>query len=144
LPFGKLIRQLGDIRRDPPTQTFQMPKSRRENKGMNVKRRRKPIFFDGIYALIALAVIAWPLWILARYLTSRLGWFAVHPLASQTIGFFVLGWVALVIVSAVIASIRKREEQIEMADWGFVAFVIIITYIAVTLPLAQIYLQNPN
>lgn len=111
---------------------------------MNVKRRRKPIFFDGIYALITLAVIAWPLWVLARYLAHRLGWFTVRPLAGQTIGFFVLGWVALVIVSAVIASIRKREEQIEMADWGFVAFVIIIIYIAVTLPLTQIYLQNPN
>ena len=30
------------------------------------------------------------------------------------------------------------------ADWGFVAFVIIITAIAVTLTLSQIYLQNPG
>ena len=111
---------------------------------MNIKRRRKPIFFDGIYALIALAVIAWPLWVLAKYLIEKSGWFSVHLFASQIIGFLVLGWVALVIISAVIASIQKREEQIGMTDWGFVAFVVIITYIAVTLTLSQIYLQNPR
>jgi hypothetical protein len=117
-----------------------MAKSRRENKDMNVKRRREPEFVDGIYALIALAVIAWPLWMLANYLIDKLGWFGVHLFASQIIGFLILGWVALVIISAVIASIRKRKEQ--LADWGFVAFVIVTTYIAVTLPLTLIYLQN--
>ena len=111
---------------------------------MNVKRRREPEFIDGVYALIALAVIAWGLWILAKYLMDKLGWFSLHPIASHIIGFSVLGWVALVIISAVIASIRKHEEQIGMADWGFVAFVIIITYIAVMIPLTLIYLQNPK
>ena len=67
-------------------------------------KRRGPIFVDGIYALIALAVIAWPLWILAK-----LPWFnSAHPFANQIIGFSILGWLALVIISAVIASIRKR------------------------------------
>jgi hypothetical protein len=100
---------------------------------MNVKRRREPI---------ALAVIAWPLWILAKYLMDKLDWFSLHPLASQIIGFSILGWVALVIISAVIASIRKRKAQVGVADWGFALFVIIITYIAVALTLSQIYLQN--
>jgi hypothetical protein len=39
---------------------------------------------------------------------------------------------------------RQRKEQVGAADWGFVAFVIIITAIAVTLTLSQIYLQNPG
>ena len=116
---------------------------------MNVKRCREPEFVDGIYALIALALIAWPLWILAKYLIEKLGWFSVHPFVGQIIGFLILGWVSLVIVSAVIASIRKRKEQVgafdwRVADWGFAVFVIIITYIAVTLPLSQIYLQHPR
>jgi hypothetical protein len=111
---------------------------------MNAKRWREPIFIDGIYALIALAVIAWPLWILVKYLMGKLGWFSAHLFASKIVGFLILAWLVLVIISAVIASIRKREEQMEMADWGFLAFVIIITYIAVTLPLSQIYLQNPR
>ena len=38
----------------------------------------------------------------------------------------------------------QREEQLGAADWGFVAFVIIITAIAVTLTFTQIYLQNPK
>jgi hypothetical protein len=38
----------------------------------------------------------------------------------------------------------QRKEQVGAADWGFVAFVIIITAIAVTLTLSQIYLQNPG
>ena len=74
---------------------------------MSAKRRRGPIFVDGIYALIALAVIAWPLWILAKYILDNLPWFnSAHPFANQIIGFSILGWLAL--VSAVIASIRKR------------------------------------
>jgi hypothetical protein len=78
---------------------------------------------------------------------DKLGWFSAHPFASEIIGFLILGWVALVSISAVIASIRKRKEQVGtvdwgIADWGFAVFVIIITYIAVTLPLTQIYLQN--
>jgi len=36
-----------------------------------------------------------------------------------------------------------RERKVGAADWGFAAFVIIITAIAVTLTLTQIYLQNP-
>jgi hypothetical protein len=78
---------------------------------MSAKRRREPIFVDGTYALIALAVIAWPLWILVKYLMDKLGWFSVHLFASQIIGFLILVWVVLVIISAVIALIRKREEQ---------------------------------
>jgi hypothetical protein len=116
---------------------------------MSVKRCREPEFVDGIYALIALALIAWPLWILAKYLIDKSDWFRAHPYASQIIGFSILGWVSLVIISAAIASIRKRKEQVGVidwrgADWGFAVFVIIITYIAVTLPLTQIYLQNPR
>ena len=38
---------------------------------------------------------------------------------------------------------RQRNEQVGAADWGFVAFVIIITAIA-NLTLSQIYLQNPG
>jgi hypothetical protein len=38
----------------------------------------------------------------------------------------------------------QRKEQVGAADWGFVAFVIVITAIAVALTLAQIYLQNPK
>ena len=38
----------------------------------------------------------------------------------------------------------QRKEQLGAADWGFVAFVIIITAIAVTLTFTQIYLQNPK
>jgi large-conductance mechanosensitive channel len=83
---------------------------------MNAKRRREPIFVDGIYALIALGVIAWPLWILVKYLMDKLGWFSVHLFASQIIGFLILAWVVLVIIGAMIASIRKREEQMGMAD----------------------------
>jgi hypothetical protein len=118
-----------------------MPKNRRESKGMRVKQRREPIFVDGIYALIVLAVIAGPLWIFAKYLMGKLGWFSVYSLASQTIGFSILGWVVLVIISAVIASIRKRKEQ---ADLGFVIFVIVIAAVALTLTLAPIHLQNPR
>jgi hypothetical protein len=36
------------------------------------------------------------------------------------------------------------KEQAEAPDWGFVAFVIVIFAIAVTLTLTQIYLQNPK
>jgi hypothetical protein len=110
---------------------------------MNVKQRREPIFVDGIYALVVLAVIAGPLWILAKYLMDKLGWFSVHTFARQIVGFSILGWVALVIISAVIASIRKRKERVGAA-LGFVVFVIAITGIAVTLTLSQIYLQNPR
>ena len=37
-----------------------------------------------------------------------------------------------------------RKEQIGSADLAFVAFVIIITAIAVLLTLTQIYIQNPR
>ena len=88
---------------------------------MNAKQRR-PLFVDGIYALIALAVIAGPLWILTKYLMDNLPWFnSLHSFASQIVGFSILGWVALVIISALIALIR-RKEQGEAADWEFVAF----------------------
>ena len=126
-----------------PEPNLSNAQSKRENNGMNVKQRHEPIFLDGIYALVLLAVIAWPLWILAGYLMDKLGWFNVHPFAGQIIGFSILGWVALFIISAVIASIRKRKEQMA-ADLGFVVFVIVITAIAVTLTLSQIYLQNPR
>jgi uncharacterized membrane protein len=120
-----------------------MPKSGRENSGMNAKQRR-PLFVDGIYALIALAVIAGPLWILTKYLMDNLPWFnSLHSFASQIVGFSILGWVALVIISALIALIR-RKEQGEAADWEFVAFVIIITAIPMMLTLTRIYLQNPR
>ena len=38
----------------------------------------------------------------------------------------------------------QRKEQVGAADWWFVVWVIIITAIAVTLTLTQIYLQNPR
>jgi hypothetical protein len=38
----------------------------------------------------------------------------------------------------------QRKEQVGAADWGFVVWVIIITAIALTLTLTQIYLQNPR
>ena len=41
------------------------------------------------------------------------------------------------------ASNPQSKEQVG-ADWGFLAFVLVITAIAVTLPLTQIYLQNPR
>jgi hypothetical protein len=41
-------------------------------------------------------------------------------------------------------SSQQHKEQAGPADWGFVAFVIIITAIALTLTLIQIYLQNPK
>jgi hypothetical protein len=36
------------------------------------------------------------------------------------------------------------KERSGTADWGFVAFIIVISAIAVTLTCAQIYLQNPG
>jgi hypothetical protein len=39
---------------------------------------------------------------------------------------------------------RQPKEQVNTADLGFVAFVVIITVIAVMLTLIQIYLQNPR
>ena len=38
----------------------------------------------------------------------------------------------------------QGKEQAGAADWGFVAFIIIITAIAVALVWTQIYLQNPQ
>jgi len=38
----------------------------------------------------------------------------------------------------------RHEEQVGFADWGFVAFLVVITVIAGTLTLLQIYLQNPK
>ena len=38
----------------------------------------------------------------------------------------------------------QRKEQVGTADLGFVAFVIIITAIAIGLTCAQIYMQNPT
>ena len=37
-----------------------------------------------------------------------------------------------------------RKEQVNAADFTFVAFVVIITAIPVLLTLTQIYLQNPR
>jgi hypothetical protein len=38
----------------------------------------------------------------------------------------------------------QRKEQVNTADWAFVAFVVIITAIPVLLTLSLIYLQNPR
>jgi hypothetical protein len=38
----------------------------------------------------------------------------------------------------------QRKEQVGTADLAFVAYVIIITALAVMLTLTQIYLQNPR
>jgi hypothetical protein len=38
----------------------------------------------------------------------------------------------------------QRKEPLGIADYGFVAFIIIITANAVLLTLIQIYLQNPR
>ena len=38
----------------------------------------------------------------------------------------------------------QRKEQVGAADWGFIAFVIIIFAIAVGLTCVQIYMQNPR
>ena len=38
----------------------------------------------------------------------------------------------------------SKPQHKEKADWGFVAFLIVIFVIAVVLPLTQIYLQNPK
>jgi hypothetical protein len=40
--------------------------------------------------------------------------------------------------------IPPHKEQIDARDWAFVAFVIIITAIAATATLIQIYMQNPR
>ena len=39
---------------------------------------------------------------------------------------------------------QQRKEQVNTADLAFVAFIIIITAIAVLLTCAQIYMQNPR
>jgi len=39
---------------------------------------------------------------------------------------------------------RQHEGQVGGADWAFVAFLVLITAIAATLTLLQIYLQNPQ
>jgi hypothetical protein len=38
----------------------------------------------------------------------------------------------------------QRKEQVGAADWGFIAFVIIIFAIAVGLTCVQIHMQNPR
>jgi len=38
----------------------------------------------------------------------------------------------------------SKPQHKEKADWGFVAFLIVIFVIAVALTLTQIYLQNPK
>jgi hypothetical protein len=38
----------------------------------------------------------------------------------------------------------QHKEQVGMADWAFVAYVIIILAIAVGLTCVQIYMQNPR
>ncbi len=38
----------------------------------------------------------------------------------------------------------QRKEQVGVADLAFVAYVVIITALAVMLTLTQIYLQNPR
>jgi len=43
------------------------------------------------------------------------------------------------------ADLREpRKEQLDAADWSFLAFLVIITVIAAALTLGQIYLQNPR
>ena len=39
---------------------------------------------------------------------------------------------------------RMNKEQVGMADWAFVAYVIIILAIPIVLTCAQIYMQNPR
>ena len=38
----------------------------------------------------------------------------------------------------------QHKEQVGMADWAFVAYVIIILAIPIVLTCAQIYMQNPR
>jgi len=38
----------------------------------------------------------------------------------------------------------QHQEQVGMADWAFVAYVIIILAIPIALTCAQIYMQNPR
>jgi len=38
----------------------------------------------------------------------------------------------------------QHQEQVRMADWAFVAYVIIILAIPIVLTCAQIYMQNPR
>lgn len=38
----------------------------------------------------------------------------------------------------------QHKEQVGPADWGFVAFLILITAVATVLVVMQIYLQNPK
>jgi len=62
----------------------------------------EPVIRDGIYALIIVAVIGWPLLALMRWL------WGVHPIASEIVGFALIGWSTLVIVIAGIATIENR------------------------------------
>lgn len=39
---------------------------------------------------------------------------------------------------------HRNEQESEAPAWGFVAFIILITAIAVAAVLLQIYLQNPR
>jgi hypothetical protein len=66
------------------------------------KQHFEPVFRDGIYALIIVAVIGWPLLALMRWL------WGVHPIASQIVGFALIGWFAVVLVIAGIAAIGNR------------------------------------
>jgi hypothetical protein len=40
---------------------------------------------------------------------DKLGWFSLHPFASQIISFSILAWVTLVIISAAIAALRDHQ-----------------------------------
>ena len=69
---------------------------------MGNKQRFDPIFRDGAYALIIVAVIGCPLLALMRWL------YGIHPIATQIVGFALIGWFAVVIVIAGIAAIGNR------------------------------------
>jgi hypothetical protein len=43
-----------------------------------------------------------------------------------------------------VTSKPQRKEQVGTADLAFVAYIVIITALAVMLTLTQIYLQNPK
>jgi hypothetical protein len=67
--------------------------------------RREPIFGPGIFALIIAAVVAWPSWGLMQWLMPWL--VRDHPVASQTLGYFLLGFSAIVFAIIGIAAVRK-------------------------------------
>jgi hypothetical protein len=64
-------------------------------------QRRKPVFGPGIFVLIIAAVIAWPSWFLMQWLLRD------HPVATETFGYFLLGYSAIVFAIIGIAAVRK-------------------------------------